>query len=353
MEKDGMHGPRKGQMAPDGLARPLVALAALVVVIGGMRAAAPLLTQVLVIAFATIVLSPLYYALRRMRLPSWLAVASIILAVAGVCAWALVYVLPPALADFSRNLPHYHGQMLDAARDAESWLARNDFPVPRGYLVGIFSSDSAWISNLAKSSLAVAGKLVENGVIVLVIVAFMLAELPRLPHAMRTAPWMTPERIRLLTKFAADVRRYMGIKTIVSAATGALVYAGLRLLGVGSPVLLGVAAFVFNFVPAIGSVIAAVPGVLLALGSGGPGVGVAAAALYLVVNQVLGNIIEPRLMGAGFGVSPVVVLLSAVFWSWVLGPVGMLLAVPLTMAVRGTAISAFPEKKPDNVETEK
>ncbi len=325
--------------AGDKILRMLVGLAATVVVVGGMRAAAPLLTQVLVIAFATIVLSPAYYALRRLKMPSWLAIATIILGVTGICLWALVYVLPPALLDFSKKLPAYHSEMVGAARDLEKWLRSGDIPVPSGYLTGLVSVDSSALAQLGKSSLALAGALLKNGVVVLVVVGFMLAELPRLPTAVRHGKWASPERIALMRRFAEDVRRYMVIKTAISAATGILVYGSLRIIGVDSPVLLGVLAFCLNYVPAIGSVMAAIPGILLALGSGSVGVAGATAIMYLTVNQILGNIVEPRVMGAGFGVSPVVVLLSAVFWSWVLGPVGMLLAVPLTMAVRGTLLS--------------
>ena len=137
-------------------------------------------------------------------------------------------------------------------------------------------------------------------------------------------------------KAVCAVTAEAGIKTVVSAATALVIYAGLRLLGVDSPVLLALLAFLLNFVPAVGSVLAAIPGVLLALSSGGVPTAIWTTVVYLATNQILGNIVEPRVMGAGFGVSPVVVMLSVVFWGWVLGPVGMLLAVPLTMAVRGT-----------------
>lgn len=318
---------------------PLVAAACIVIVVGGMRVAAPLLTQLLMVAFTAIVLSPLYDALRRLGFPSWAAVLAVVVGLAGVCVWALVYLLPPALLEFSKNLPSYHAQLSETARNVERWLSDNDVPVPRGYLVGLVSVDAATISHIGKTSLAVAGGLLKNGIIVLVVVAFLLSEMPRIPAAARSVRWLRGPRWELLVRFAQDVRHYMGIKTAVSAATGLVIYAGLRLFGVDSPVLLGVLAFLLNFVPAIGSVIAAVPGVLLALGSGGAGVAAATAVLYLSANQILGNIVEPRALGAGFGVSPVVVLLSAVFWGWVLGPVGMLLAVPLTMAVRGTLLT--------------
>ena len=341
-----IHSATTAKSAGDRILRLLIGMAATVIVVGGMRAAAPLLTQVLMIAFATIVLSPAYYALRRLRFPAWLAIASIVLGVTGICLWALVYVLPPALLEFSKKLPAYHSELVDAAHDLEKWLRDSDIPVPSGYLTGIVSVDSTALAKLGKTSLSLAGTMLKNGVVILVVVGFMLAELPHLPAMVRRGKWATPERISLMRRFAGDVRRYMAIKTAISAATGLVVYGSFRVMGVDSPVLLGVLAFCLNYVPAIGSVLAAIPGVLLALGSGGVGIAGVAAVIYLAVNQILGNIIEPRVMGAGFGVSPVVVLLSAVFWSWVLGPVGMLLAVPLTMAVRGTLLTMQADGTP-------
>jgi predicted PurR-regulated permease PerM len=114
-------------------------------------------------------------------------------------------------------------------------------------------------------------------------------------------------------------------------------------MGVDSPVLLGFIAFVFNFVPVIGSIFAAVPAVLIAVMQHNALTGAYVIALYIVVNTLFGYILEPRFMGYGFGVSPVVVMFSVVFWGWVLGPLGMLFAVPLTMAVRGALGSMMRE----------
>jgi predicted PurR-regulated permease PerM len=105
-------------------------------------------------------------------------------------------------------------------------------------------------------------------------------------------------------------------------------------VGVDFPVLWGVLAFFLNYVPNIGSIVAAIPPTLLALLGLGGGASFAILTGYVVINNVLGNIVEPRVMGQGLGLSPFAVLLSLVFWGWVLGPIGMLLSIPLTMAVK-------------------
>lgn len=141
-----------------------------------------------------------------------------------------------------------------------------------------------------------------------------------------------------LSKFRTateDVQKYLGIKTLVSAATGILAWILTDSIGLDGAPLWGVVAFALNYIPAIGSIIAAIPPVLIALVQPGMGpwhsLGVAIG--YLVINVIFGNFIEPMLLGKRFGVSTLVVILSVIFWRWMWGPVGMFLAVPLTMIV--------------------
>jgi predicted PurR-regulated permease PerM len=126
----------------------------------------------------------------------------------------------------------------------------------------------------------------------------------------------------------------MAIKTWISIATGVLVAVWLKLIGVDFPLLWGVLAFVLNYIPNIGSFISAVPAVLLAVIQLGMVQASIAALGYAVVNIVMGSVVEPRFMGRGLGLSTLVVFLSLVFWGWVLGPVGMLLSVPLTITAK-------------------
>jgi AI-2 transport protein TqsA len=108
----------------------------------------------------------------------------------------------------------------------------------------------------------------------------------------------------------------------------------LFVIGVDYPIMWGMLAFAFNFIPNIGSIIAAVPAVLLAVVQLGPGSALEAAACYVAINMVVGNVIEPRFMGKGLGLSTLVVFLSLLFWGWVFGPIGMLLSVVLTMTLK-------------------
>ena len=141
-------------------------------------------------------------------------------------------------------------------------------------------------------------------------------------------------KLQHIDKFLISVKEYLAIKTLVSMGTGGVITLWLYILGVDHYMLWGVVAFLLNYIPNIGSIIAAVPAVLLALVQlGAPAAGLTGLG-YIVVNTVMGNMVEPRYMGKGLGLSTLVVFLSLVFWGWLLGTVGMLLSVPLTMILK-------------------
>ena len=317
----------------------LTGAASAVVIIGGLHVAAAMVTKVLIIVFLAIILSPIYYFLRRRGVPGALSVLLLILFTVGTCAYGFGYLVPKSVIEFASRMGTYHQKIVEFTEGLAPWLQEQGVNVQADALRRAMFIDKSVLAQAGTKTAMWAVQFVSDLTLVLIIVSFLFAELPHLPRA-RRLPFMTEGRWNLIVRFVHDVRHYMGIKTLISAATGFFVYLGLVLLGVDSPVLLGLIAFFLNFVPAIGSVIAAVPGVLLGLSAGGVPTALAVALLYLVVNQALGNVLEPRVMGTGFGVSPVVVLLSVLFWGWVLGAVGMLFAVPLTMAVRGALLGA-------------
>jgi predicted PurR-regulated permease PerM len=172
-----------------------------------------------------------------------------------------------------------------------------------------------------------------NAVMILLTVIFILAENMGFGEKLRMARGGDTSQ-EWLNKFSDSVHSYLGIKAMISLATGLLIFIWLSILGVDYAVLWALLAFLLNFVPTVGSFIAAVPAVLLALVQ----LGVLHAGLtlggFVVVNLVMGNVIEPRWMGRGLNLSPLVVFVSLVLWGWVLGPVGMLLSIPLTIMIK-------------------
>jgi predicted PurR-regulated permease PerM len=154
-----------------------------------------------------------------------------------------------------------------------------------------------------------------------------------------------PERsLSTIERFSQDAKRYLVIKTLISAATGLVVWLWLLILGVDYPVLWGMLSFLLNYVPNIGPLIAALPVALLALVQLGVGSALLTVLGFAMVHIVVGNILEPKLTGKGLSLSTLVVFLSLVFWGWVLGPIGMILSVPMTSLVT-IALESYEETR--------
>jgi len=184
-----------------------------------------------------------------------------------------------------------------------------------------------YLGTFARASMG----LLSQGFLILIVVIFILFEAMVLPAKVRALPGMNDEQWARMRAIVDNIRRYMALKTVISLLTGVLVAIMLYACGIPFALLLGLLAFVLNFVPNVGSAIAAIPAVLLALVDASAGMAVGIGIGYILINVGVGNGIEPRMMGKGLGLSPLIILLSLIFWGWVLGPVGMLLSVPLTM----------------------
>ncbi len=188
----------------------------------------------------------------------------------------------------------------------------------------------SWIG----SGLKGLASILSNAFMISLIVVFMLLEGVWLPTKLKVAFGEASDAVLQLSHAATQIQRYLAVKTIISLVTGALVAIWTSVIGLDFALVWGLLAFLLNFIPTIGSLLAAVPAVLLALVQLGPGSALAVGLGFVVVNVGFGNIIEPNVMGRTLGLSTLVVFLSLVFWGWVLGPVGMLLSVPLTMIIK-------------------
>jgi predicted PurR-regulated permease PerM len=270
--------------------------------------------------------------LQQKRIPSFLAalvIVTTILLIFGV----LGAILGSSIAEFTAALPGYQAQ-LDVIVDGVF-----DFVVQ--HLNGDKSMESlgdmidpGWAMGLVATILNSLKGVLTNTFLIIFTMIFMLLEVSSVGTKVEAALGRSAESLQRPREFLHNLGRYLGIKTIVSSATGAC--AGLLAwsIGLDFPLLWAMLAFLFNYIPTIGSIIAAVPAVLLALVQLGPGAAGATAIGFAAINVVFGNVIEPRLMGYGVGLSPLIVFVGLVFWGWVFGPVGMLLSVPLTMTLK-------------------
>ncbi len=311
--------------------RILMGMAAFIVVVAGMRAAQSLLVPFLLACFIAIVSTPYLNWLQRKGVPAALA---LIIIVAGIVAIGMGFgaVLGTSLDAFTEAIPSYQVRLETQMMSLTSWLQGFGIEITQSAFRNLIDPGSAM--SLASGLLRGFGNVLANAFLILLTVLFMLMEVSTFPAKLRyisTSPEHSLDRMYLMLD---NIKHYMSIKLMTSIFTGVCVYVGLLVIDVDFPLLWGVFAFLLNFIPNIGSFIAAVPAVLIALLQLGVGAASITALLYFVVNVLIGSVLEPRWMGSKLGVSPLVVFLSLVFWGWVFGPVGMFLSVPLTISVQ-------------------
>jgi AI-2 transport protein TqsA len=311
--------------------RLLFNLACLVVVIFGLRAAATIMVPVALALFLTILSLPLLVGLKDRRIPSAFAVVLTILVNIAVLG-LFVLVVSQSVNEFRVALPRYVLQFQTLALELQQWLIERRVPVSGVVLTDLINPEA--VINLVTGTLRGIAWTVSNAILIMIIMAFMLAETAHFPAKLRAVLGSHDADLSRFAKITREVQQYLGIKTAVSLVTGALVGTYVWLLGIDFPLFWGLLAFLFNYIPSVGSILASIPPVLLGLIQYGPGTALLVGLGYLVVNVTLGNIIEPNLMGRRLGLSTVVVILSLVFWGWVWGPVGMLLSLPMTMIVK-------------------
>lgn len=319
------------QIGQSKTAAVVVISAACVIIIAGMRAASPLLVPLLLAVFIAIISAPPLFWLKKKGLPSVLAMGIVLVALLAT-VMVLAALVGTSLDTFVQDMPEYQRRLQDKLGTFLAWLDAKGLDIAEEKLVEIF--DPGVGLQLVTRIVTSLGNVLTNGFLILLTVIFILLEAASFSDKIGTF-LEDPERsFQRLTQFFQNIQRYMAIKTVISIATGAAIAVWLAVIGVDYALLWGMIAFLFNYIPNIGSILAALPAVVLALIQLGTSEALLTAAGYLVVNTIVGNVIEPRIMGRGLGLSTLVVFLSLVFWGWVFGPVGMLLSVPLTMTVK-------------------
>ncbi|CAN5371089.1 AI-2E family transporter [soil metagenome] len=315
--------------------RFLLAAACAIIIIAALRGAASLLIPVAVAFFLSQLCLPIMKSLLNRRVPRPLAVA-LTLAVVIVLFSGILLICVNVLKEFQLQVREYVGSLRVLSVEWGQDLQARGIEGAAEFLPGIFDPQAAAIVRFVNQTdiLGRITSLFSTTFFVFILTVFMLMESGGVGVRIAAIRKARGPNFRDLQKASNDIQRYVGIKTLVSAVTGTLAGLVTWALGLDFPVLWGMVAFVLNFIPAIGSIIAAIPPVLVALVTGGFGEAIGVLVGYLAINMLLGNFIEPTLLGRRFGVSTLVVILSVLFWGWVWGPVGMFLAVPLTMVVK-------------------
>jgi AI-2 transport protein TqsA len=328
----------------NGLRRPsflrvLVALAAVVVVLVGMRLAAPILNPILFAVVLALLFGPLYSWLRRRGLPAPLALVIMLVFVGAILA-GLFFTLGASISRFTERLGFYTSQLDGQLDDLDALIER----------LGLSNVDLKEV--VKPSALANALGVVLSGIagflsdlfLILAIMLFLLAEGEAMMNRLRASVPEDNPQVAGLIEVGQSVVRQFGLRAIVNLFTAVGVTVLLVVLGVDFPLLWGILTFFLSFVPYVGLFIALTPAVVLALAEFGPSRALIFIVGVIVINVVAENVLSPMLMGRGLNLSPTVVFLSFILWAWVLGSPGAFLAVPITLFVIGM-LQTFPETR--------
>ena len=317
----------------------LVGFAAAVITIGGLKASADILAPAFLALVLTVVAHPLRRWLDRW-MPSWAAsLVCIVVVYLLIVAFALAVVV--SVARFATLLPEYTVEFQQRVDSLTSWLS--DFGVNTAQIEDVASSfDLGQLGGFLGSLLSELMGLVSNLFFILALVLFMTMDGGSFPRQLERARGARPLIVDAIEEFAHGTRRYLLVATVFGLIVAVLDTIALQIIGVPAPVLWGLLAFITNYIPNIGFVIGLIPPAILGLLEGGPSMMITVIIVYCVLNVVIQTVIQPKVVGDAVGLSTTLSFVSLVFWTWVIGPLGALLAIPLTLLAKALLVDIDP-----------
>ena len=305
----------------------IVKWASIFIIIASMKAARPIVLPLLLALFISITLSlPISYLVDKKINRTFSTIIILLVFVSSV--YLIGDVIAKNIESFASNLPEYKVMLankLDGTQVGD--LISAEFKN---------NNDKSKIMSLIFKAIGATQKIIGQVVFIIILTLFMIFELELFPLKFNaifgpTGSIGAKANLELITK---NITRYLGIKTISSVATGLLIYIFLKIIGVDYAILWALIAFLFNYIPNIGSMIAAIPALVFVLATMDYNSFFLAGMTFLFVNMIIGSFIEPKILGKGMGLSTFIVFLSLMFWGWLLGPVGFFLSIPLTMVLK-------------------
>lgn len=313
----------------------LIVAASIIVILAGIKSASVIVVPFLLSLFLAIILAPFFLWLKKLGLGE---ISSLIIIILFLFFFAtlLIILLGNSVQDFSENIPLYELKLRTDMQNVFLSLDKWGLHIPKDDFIDMFQANSLmrYIANTLKS----LGSLVTNSFMIILTVAFMLLEISQFTNKLYETNSNT---VKQFIEINNKIKHYMFIKALTSIATGVLIAISLKVIGIHYAILWGLLAFLLNFIPNIGSIIAAVPALLMAIIQYNISIALIVGFVYLTVNILIGSILEPRILGRGLGLSALIIFLSLILWGWLLGPVGMLLSVPLTIIIK-IALSTQP-----------
>ena len=308
-----------------------VGVAAFVIILAGIKLAGSVMNPLLMALFISIICAQQVSWMKNRNVPSGLAVLLVILGIL-VAYFGLNWLVGSSLSYFLRDITKFQ-ESLNDIRDSAG-----RFFTDRGINIAVFggggSLDPAKVMEHTRTAITYIREMVSREMTLVFLTLFLVSEVEVLRLKFKVIAKGSDTTIEYIQTIGKSIRHYLSIKTFTSLATGVIVGLSLAIIGVDYAILWGVMAFFLNYIPTIGSIIAAIPGITFSLIQLGFPTTYWTIGVYIFVNVVIGSILDPKMMGKGLGLSTSVVFFGLLFWGFILGPVGMFLSVPITMTIK-------------------
>ena len=310
---------------------PFLITASIIIIIAGLMTAQSIVIPILLALFISVICTQPIMWLNRHKVPYTLSIFIVLIGMLLIF-FVIGGLIGESLSQFYADAPKYEENLKNLAADFMDKLNQKGINISTDQLISVL--DPKKILNFTANMVGQIGGIMSNSFLILLITIFILSEINAFVLKAKVIKLKYGNSLDYFNKIGNSIRHYLSIKTFISLLTGLFIVIWLLIIGVDYPILWGVIAFLLNYIPNIGSIIAAVPTMLLALVQLGVGGMIWAGIGYLAVNMIMGNIVEPKVMGKGLGLSTLVVFLSLIIWGYIFGSVGMFLSVPLTMAIK-------------------
>lgn len=308
-----------------------VGVASFIIVIAGIMYAESIITPLLMALFISIISFQPIDWLKRKKVSQGLAITIVLLGIV-LMFFGLGEIIGSSVSSFSEDAPKYEKNLDEMGQSVGQYLELKGIDISDNNLSTILAPSK--IMQFTSSILKQMGSFMGNTLTILFLVLFLLMELDSFSIKTKAIVKSTNVSVDYLETIAQSIRHYLSIKTLTSLLTGIVIWIGLLIIGIDYAIIWALIAFLLNYIPNIGSIIAAVPAVMFSLIQLGFGGALWTMLVFVVVNVLVGNFVEPKMMGKGLGLSTFIIFVALIFWGFVLGTVGMFLSVPLTMAIK-------------------
>lgn len=310
---------------------PAITVASFIIIIAGIMYAVSIVTSLLMALFVSVICSKPILWLQKKKVPQSLAILIVFI---GIIALIFGFgdLIAVSLSSFSENVPLYEENLKEMSAGMLNYLNNQGLNLSFDKVSKL--ANPTKLMGATAEVLGQLGGFMGNALTIMFLVLFLLLEMDSISVKVKAVLEGTTDSLAFIDTIGNNIRHYLSIKTLTSFITGLLIWVALKILGVDYAILWALIAFLLNFIPTIGSIIAAVPAVLFALIQLGFGGAIGTAIVFVLVNVIIGNAVEPKMMGQGLGLSTFVVFFSLLFWGFILGTVGMFLSVPLTMTIK-------------------